>query len=324
MPQPEPEYFGDYVGGSGVCWQIQGEFLYIRPSNAEVAFAQVVDGNVDADAAQIPIGATGVVTPFYDPGFRVSAARALGDRAAIGVSYAYFDTTSYSAVFATDTPNPGANPLVRSLVLHPATPNANNRGDWAYGFEEIRFHLADVDYKAALIADSRSCLNVIVGARFASLVQDFNSAVVSQQAPTELMYSRVRYDGGGVRLGLEGERQAAGSGFLVYAKGTASFVAGTFRADYSQFTELEPFIADARWKSNRLVTMLDFELGAGWSSVDGGLRVTAGWMASGWLNTIRVADYIRAVQTSNYDFLDNAWDNALMFDGLVFRAEWRF
>ena len=47
-------------------------------------------------------------------------------------------------------------------------------------------------------------------------------------------------------------------------------------------------------------------------------------MASGWLNTIRVADYIRAVQTSNYDFLDNAWDNALMFDGLVFRAEWRF
>ena len=263
MPQPEPEFFGNGNGISNACggahWQIIGEELYLRPSNADVPFGQVVNTNF---APQIPIGRTGEANPFYDIGFRVSAARALGDCAAIGVSYTYFETTVNSTLDATDNGQLLVPPVaqVRSLVLFPNSPNVGFLGNFAQASETIRFQLADVDYKAALVSGPRYCANFLVGARFASLNQHFDSAIVNAAGVSELMYTNVKFEGGGVRLGLEGERQSARNGFLVYSKGAASFVGGTFRAEYSEFNQATPQLIDTQWKANRVVTMLDFEV----------------------------------------------------------------
>jgi len=329
-PSPMPEYQGEPAGGeffgssgAGVGWQVIGEYLYLRPSNAEVTYAQVINPALGNDT--IPTGRTGVSTPFYDPGFRVSAAGALGDCAAIGVSYTYFETTVNSRLENTENPTGDPTFQVNSLVFFPdPTITIATPGDFATARETLRFHLADVDYKAALVSGPRYCANMLIGARYASLSQYFDSTVNVTTGGSDLMYSNVRFDGGGLRFGLEGERQSPASGFLVYSKGTASFVAGTARADYSQFNTDVTNVVDAAWKSNRVVTMLDFEVGAGWASEDGTIRVTGGWMVSGWYNTVKVARLIRAVQESNPTLLDSPTENMLAFDGLVFRVEWRF
>ncbi len=317
--QVEGDFFAS--AGGGVNWQVTGEYLYIRPSNAEVAYAQVVDA-----ATGLPIGRTGVANPFYDVGFRVSGARALGDSAAIGVTYTYFDTTVDSNTLATDNPQLLAPPdsQVRSLVFHPAAPNVGILGDTAIARETIRFQLGDIDYKAALVSGPRYCANVFIGARFADLDQHFESSITDAAGFSELMFTDVRFAGGGVRLGFDGERQSPSSGFLVYGKGAMSFVAGTVRAHYSEFNVDNQFVVDLQSKTNRMITMLDFELGAGWANVDGTVRVTGGWMVSGWYNTVKPSKYIRAVQTADPGILDSPMENVLAFDGLVFRAEWRF
>jgi hypothetical protein len=334
-PTPMPEYQpgpveGEFFGSScaGVCWQVVGDYLYIRPSNSDVAYAQVVNGVVVEASAPgtLPMGRTGVSNNFYDPGFRVSAARALGDCAAIGVSYTYFENNVASTLFATDNQQ-GLGPpntQVLGLVFHPNATNCALLGDTALAQQLVRFQLADVDYKAAMVSGPRYCANVLVGARFASLRQHFDSSVTTGGGFSELMLTNVKFDGGGIRLGIEGERQSPSSGFLVYGKGTASLVAGTFRADFSEFNNATAFVADSAWRSNRAITMLDFEVGAGFTSEDGAIRVTGGWMVSGWYNTVKPAKYIRAVQQNDYTILDAPMENVLAFDGLVFRVEWRF
>jgi hypothetical protein len=277
-----------------------------------------------------------VSNPYFDAGFRLSAARALGDCAAIGVSYMYFDTSVNTTLLATDNPQSLAPPasFVRSLIMHPSVPApyVGILGESAEARQSLRVQLGDIDYKASLVSGPRYCANALVGVRFASLDQHFDSAVTtgaSSPAPppsgfSELMYTNVRFEGAGLRLGFEGERQSPSNGFLVYGKGAASFVAGTFRAEYSEFNVDSPYLVDTQWKANRMVTMLDFELGAGWASEDGAIRVTGGWMVSAWYNTVKPANYIHAVQTNNLSVLDSPTQNVLAFDGLVFRVEWRF
>jgi hypothetical protein len=327
---PMPQYQGESSGGeffgntcAGVGWQVIGEYLYLRPSNAEVTYAQVYD---NISGVSFPFGRTGVANPFYNPGFRVSAAAALGDCAAIGVSYTYYETTLDTTVFATDNPLGDAPPLseVRSLLLFPGTIQTSSPADFATAHEMIRFHLADVDYKAALVSGPRYCANALIGVRYASLQQDFNSAISGGGAVDEVI-SNVRFEGGGLRAGLEGERQSASTGFLVYGKGTASFVAGTARGNYIQFNDTtDPNLVDTEFKTNRIITMLDFEVGAGWASEDGTIRVTGGWMVSAWYNTIKPSRLIESVRTSTPAVLDSPTENMLAFDGLVFRVEWRF
>ena len=61
----------------------------------------------------------------------------------------------------------------------------------------------------------------------------------------------------------------AGTGFSVYANGYASFLAGQFRARYFQGQAFDPSVVDAEWEAGRLVPILDFEAGVGWTGMNG-------------------------------------------------------
>jgi len=79
-------------------------------------------------------------------------------------------------------------------------------------------------------------------------------------------------------------------------------------------------VVNTGWTEDRVVTILDAELGLGWQSVGGGLRLTAGYTFSGWFNVINTDDFIRAVRRND----SVSVSDTLTFDGLVFRAELRF
>ena len=70
----------------------------------------------------------------------------------------------------------------------------------------------------------------------------------------------------------------------------------------------------------RVLTILESELGMGWETSCGRLRVTGGYAVSGWLNTMTTGSYIDGVCAGSYTDLSET----LTFDGLVSRVELRY
>jgi hypothetical protein len=162
-------------------------------------------------------------------------------------------------------------------------------------------------------------VNWVLGARYAHLDQDFSSEFENLGVST--VDTDIKFDGGGLRLGLEADRRARG-GLSVFAKGYASFVAGDFDASYRQYDVISDATVFNSWNAGRVVTMLDLEAGLAWTSVCGRVRASAGYTFSGWYNTAKTNDWINAVQSGNY--LDMTDSEVLTFDGFTTRLEYRW
>jgi len=299
-------------------WTAYGEFLYIRPRSAEVAYAVPMNGPIVAPPAPpIQIGRYGIVDFDYEPAFRVGMSCATDCWSSLGVQYTHFESHTDDTI-TTDAPF-----VIRSLVSHPRTWNAASDGLDARATLDVDFQLMDLEYRGVWLCSERGSLSYLIGASYARLDQDFSS--VFGVLSNTLVLSSVNFDGGGVRLGLEGERRICGSGLMVYGKAAARVLGGTFRAEYFQGTlPADPIQVDAAWRAGRLVSILEMETGVGWTSCNGCLRLTGGYMVNAWLNVVKTADWIQAVQTDDLGRLDDAVDNVITFDGFVARAELRY
>ena len=76
---------------SSECWNhcvaVFGEFLYLRPRNAEVAYGVPI--GLDSVA---PMGRLGVVDQDYNPGFRFGASYVLDGCSSVTTQFTYFET----------------------------------------------------------------------------------------------------------------------------------------------------------------------------------------------------------------------------------------
>jgi len=296
-------------------WQFFGDFLYLQAGDANMAYAVPTNGAIvpPAGVAPLQLGAAAAVIPDFAPGFRVGLSGMLFSPARIGASYTYF----WSDASSTLSVNP---PDVNdSLVIHPGTEAALPVFLDAQATGRIGFQLADVDYRAPLASGEGYVLYYVLGGRYAHLHQDFH-ATFFDSGTIEDVNTKILFDGGGIRVGLDGERVSPTTGFLVYARGGASFLAGRFNASYSQVDNFNGTLVDTGLSARRIVPILDLELGAGWTGLREHLRLTAGYMVNAWYNVITTGDLINAVQNNRFTGLSNT----LTFDGLVTRAELRF
>jgi hypothetical protein len=289
------------------------ELLYLRARDAEVAYAVPIDGPIAPGAPGTQVGPTGVADLQYDVGFRVGYNLALDDCSSLTAAYNHFDSA------ATDAISIAAPDVVRSLIFHVNTPTAAVDNLTARAANSVDFQMVDIDYRRVWTASDCHVLNYVFGARYAHLDQDFHAEFENLGMST--VDTAVSFDGGGLRLGLEGERRARG-GLSLYAKGYASFVAGDFDASFQQFDVVSATTIFNAWNAGRVVTMLDFEAGIGWTSASGRWRTTAGYLLSGWHNVVKTAEWIdRARQTTYIDLSD---EEVLTFDGFVGRVEYRW
>jgi hypothetical protein len=118
-------------------------------------------------------------------------------------------------------------------------------------------------------------VNYLLGARYGNQEQDFGTMFTDNG--TETVATDIDFDGGGLRIGVDAERQACNSRLRLYTRGSASFQAGRFRASYFQGQSFDPSVVATDWEAGRIVPVLDLELGAGWSSCSGCLRFNAGY-----------------------------------------------
>ncbi len=307
------------------CWQAYGEFLYIRARNNEITYGVPTVGSLVGVTNPLQLGPAGVVDADYEPAFRAGVARRLDECSTLGVAYTHFESESISEMHVLDPQ------VLFPLVLHSSVLATDPVWRDAFARQDVDFRLADVEYRWSFASDSRYDVALLLGARYAHLEQAASIAFFAAGGTgigDETLFSDVKFDGGGVRIGLEGERRAASCGLLVYGKAAASFVAGDFRADLLQargvgVDQAVP-VTQASWEAGRVISMLELELGAGWTGLDGRLRLSGGYVISGWFNTVRNSDWIRAAQTADFASLNDGSDKVITFDGIVARAELRF
>ena len=316
--------FADWLYNDPVPWQynhrhgLYGDFFYLRPRNAEVAYALPIDGVV-ALGDEVPVGPVAIVDQEYKPGFRVGSVLRLTDGASIRGQYSYFRSNVSSAA-TIGLPN-----VLRSLVTHPLGGNVATDTLDARAQQDINFDLIDIDYRG-LILGCESCddcrcavvVNGIIGGRYAFMEEQFRSAF--EVIGTRTVDTNVEFKGGGIRLGVEAEHHATRNGFYVYGSGITNLMVGEFKADYRQLHSNNGLEAFSSWKAGRIVPTVDLELGLGWVGPRRRLRFSGGYLVSSWFNVVKTDDFINATQTNDYTDLSGV----LTFDGLVARATWEF
>jgi hypothetical protein len=290
------------------------DFLYLTARNADVAYGVPIDGPIvgPPPASPIQIGRTGMVEPGYNPGFRIGGSFPLNSPANIRAQWTHWSSDDTDSI-STTAPN-----VIRSLVSHPESQSAATNFLRATSSTDIGFDLADVDYRGPIMCGKYYYVNYLLGGRYANLDQDF-SATFSNLG-SETVRTDINFNGGGIRLGLEGERYARHSGWKIYGRGAASFVAGTFDGSYTQSQTFDPTVVHTDISVGRIVPILDLEIGAGWSGPAGHWHFTAGYLVSAWMNVVKTSEFIKGVQQNDVSNLSDT----LTFDGLVARAEYRW
>lgn len=280
-----------------------GQFLYLRARDAEVAYAQVRDGAT-------PFGRTAVADPDYSSGVKIGFWNAWDSCSSIGASYTGFRSETSDQV-VTNAPL-----SIASLVIHPGSVAAGSTGLLATASLDINFDQADITYRRIWAVTETSAVNWLAGVRYGHLQQDFNSTISVNGTTT--VQSQLDFDGVGFTLGFDAERYAPCSGWLIYSKGNAAFLAGEFSGNYSQFDSTDPLEVQTGWKAGRIVPVLDLELGVGWSCLDNRLRLTTGYLVQSWFNTVNTDTWIQGVQNSNFTGLNDT----MTFDGLTAKIEY--
>src|SRR5262245_48399915 len=321
-------YGGDYGGGYGApCadgWSYHyfgwGEFLYLRPGNAEVAYAVPVNAAAAAAGTAIQTGPVHVADPDYAPAYRVGFGGVISPRTSLAVSYTAFDHNTFDSVIA-----PGPGQTIHSLISSPNVLNGIGNGVAADAILQTEFKLIDVDVRSLIIYNPAWQINYLIGARYGNLEQHLAAGIAG---PTgfEQVLAETEFDGGGVRLGLEGLRFHPSTQFFWYGRGYTSFLAGTFRARY-EYDRPGGIIAVTNQQTltslnvGRVVAMLDFETGVGWQNFTCNLRFSVGYMFSAWYNMVRLNDFISAVQTNSFAIPASDLRGLVTFDGLQSRIE---
>lgn len=297
-----------------------GEFLYLRPRNAEIAYALPIEAPVPPVLGnEVPIGSTALVDFEYEPAFRVGFTFRLREDSSIGAQYSYLRADASHAA-AIDP----ADGVLRSLVSHPLGANTALDTPTANAALAVNYDLIDVDYRSAIdgcevVEEQYACLvNYILGGRYARLDQEFSSNFID--AETTSIDSAVGFNGGGIRFGLEGERHHTGTGFYVFSRGVGNLMVGEFDANYRQSNTADGVEAFTDWSGGRIVPAIDLELGMGWVGPRRRLRLSGGYMVSTWFNVVKPGEFIHAAQSQHFDDLSGI----LTFDGLIARADWQF
>lgn len=295
---------------------IYAEFLYLRPRGIDMAHAMQQNGV--GGPGTVPDGHVATLAPIFTPAYRFGFWKAFDSCASIGASYTNYDTHVDNSLAA----NQGVGNTVQSLVLHPNSVNAGSTSSLVGAGYDINYQLVDIDYRRLLSGGSQHWLNYDVGVRYANLQQkfvqlgDFTPPTGNIQTNTD-----IGFDGVGLKTGFDGQHHVGCSGFSFYGKGFISLLFGEFNSSYVQRNNTTTVVqANSTWTDNRVVPILEYELGINWTSRGGHWVFSTGYYTAFWFNIIDTPQYVQAVQNANFVNLGEC----VTFDGLVSRVEFRF
>ena len=303
--------------GSSCQWEGFADFLYLRPRDASVAYGVVFNGPPDTRptaATPVQVSPVASVSFNYEPAWRTGISRNLDECSSVQITYTHFQVGDNDSLSTNQY-------QIRSMVSQPSTWISNSLSDFlnAQATYHILFDVGDVDYRWTFASGQQYSLTLLGGGRYCSLNEDFLGQF--NTATAEAVQTHIGFEGGGLRFGLEGERHGS-SGYFVYGRATASFIAGQAHSTYVQTDSYsDTDTVNTAYHSDRIVSIVDVEAGVGWMGPGERFRIMAGYMISSWFNMLNTNEYINAVQTNNFS---GNMGSTLTFDGFFGRAELRF
>lgn len=292
-----------------ILFSVFGEFIYLKPTNVGVTHAQ------QQFDPGIPFGQV-VSTDFgYEPGVRIGGDLAVSSHSSIAASYTYFESNASSSV-GPPTVN-GVTGEVGSLVQFPDL-GILGADAGVVANSEFDFQQADLEYRTRLRQGQQYWINGGIGLRYGQLEQSFAQTGDFDVVGEIDTNATVDFNGGGVKFALDGGRNIGSRGFSIYGRTSLSPLAGSYRSTYSMFNDdLDTTLVQSNWKDDRITTLLDYEVGLAWTGPRGRWRFAAGYTQAFWFNAVTTAEYIDAVQTSNYSGVSDT----IMLNGLTARVE---
>jgi hypothetical protein len=322
----ETPYYGEVYDYGECCYppppwahrcNVYIDYLYLRARDSELAYAAPVDGPVTPPGNPAnpgnQVAPLGMLDPEFKSAYRIGFWWAKDDSTSCGLSYTRFESHVNSSIDI----QPGL--FIQSLVTHPGVQNAEDNWQRASARFDTDFELLDADARWLLAGGDCFGLNLLAGLRFGRLRQDFSSAYAVNGWRN--VGTGAHFDGGGLRLGLDGARYVSDRGLMVYGRGIVSLLAGQIKASYVQTSAFSGTEVNTYWKAGRIVPTLDLEAGIGWRSRCDRLRLSLGYVYTTWFNTLAMDEWIDAVNANSFAGLG---DDAITFDGLVAHGEWRF
>ncbi len=289
-----------------------GELLYLSPGNSDLIYANEQTGPV---AAASPTGPLGISNIDEHVGFRVGFSIARSTCSSIVGVYTRWDGNTLSTLDAT------GNNVLNSRVGHPSVDTTGAASLNASAIQSASFQFADALIRRVYRSNDCGAINWNGGLRYGNLEQGLSvDQLISVATGTTNVTTDIDFNGFGIIGGLDGERHSATSGFLVYGKALGSLLAGNWQADYRQTNQFGGGVIATHYDDYRVTPVIDTELGFGWQSAGGRVRVTTGYLFSTWFNAVTTRDYIQSVRTAEMLNID---DN-LTFSGLTLRSELRF
>ncbi len=290
-----------------------GEYLYLKVRGADLIFGQLRDG---CDPFSAPRGSLGLIQPDYASGVRAGINLACTDCSSIELSGTWWEMQSHADLFAT-----GTDVISSTLTLF-NTLSCDTTSQAAAAAYSYQLQMADVLFKQVVCGDCNYVVNWLGGARYARFEQEMASrfSIIG----TTSVDTDITFDAGGIRTGLDGEARIGGCGLSVYSRGTVSLLAAHFKANYSQANTFAGNQGFVNYDSDRIVPVLDLELGVGWTACSGKVRVGIGYYVSSWFNAVITPDFIQAVQFNDFTTNVNNLRNWFSLDGAVGRVEFRF
>lgn len=291
---------------------VWADFLYLHPRGADVTYATAVNGTI---TTSVPVVNKSVAAFNYDGGFRLGASWALDPCSSFTGNYAW-----YRGAITDEISLPGGGAFLRSETSHPGTINVATDSLKALANYDINFQTVDFNYKSIVWGGDDYALSYLVGIKYATLGQQFEGRYSILGSTT--VNTTVDFNGVGPRAGFEGERALGHCGLLLYTKGAVNFLTGNVTAEYVQRNVFAGTQARTGLRDARIVTMPELEIGAGWQSCGGCVRLSVGYYIAAWQNMMTTSEYLSIVRVNQNTF--DRPQQTLTFDGLTARAEFRF
>ena len=304
-------------GGSGAeCRDLWGVPLPL-PAQRRRRYAVPANGLLIAGTRSRPAGTDGGRGTAIQPGLPGRLRHALNECGSIFAEYTDYWSSASDSITATA-------PLVLiPMVLNPSSLNAGAVWLSANASEKTSFEVADLGYRYNLWCCGQNAVNLLGGIRYGHLSQQFEAEY--SNIISETVDSGVTFDCAGLRVGIDGD-WCLGKGFFIHGLAAAAFVGGDFNANYldTQTAAASTLIATTSWHEAHFASIVDGELAIGWQNCSGRIRLMAGYSINDWASVVKPSDFIAGVQANNYRSANQVAQTALVFDGVMTRAEVRW
>jgi Legionella pneumophila major outer membrane protein precursor len=304
---------GDNCKPKKCHFMIFGDFLYWTVHGADVPFAQAFDGIDPINS--VPRGPVGVASPRFQPGVRVGGGASISENAWVVATFTYFRTDRDASLSA-----PNGDVLHNFLVFPNTTSSAVDSLTSAISYR-IELYMGDLDYKCAFVNNSCLVMNWVAGVRYAHL--DQNLVNTFQVTGSTTVDSHIDFDGVGPRVGIEGQYQM-GCGIYGYGQGILNVLFGQYRGNTTEQNVFTGLVGQTSVTANRAIPVLEMELGLGWLSHNGCVRLSGGYYVGSWFNTMTMTSLSSGIGGVNFTTNGNNFRDTMVFDGFVLRAEFRF